>query len=115
LAHQEFLAIQIRYFAASRIVRVYEDMLLWAERRRSMAMPDEYREITELLVRFSEQPVNEIRDFVQRFGARVDALGSRPITGEKVEVNETIKIFIPSELTEKFNAKLEELKLAGEV
>ena len=32
---------------ASRLVRIYEDMLLWAERIRGMAMPGEYREVVE--------------------------------------------------------------------
>ena len=42
---------------ASRMVRLYEDMMLWAERLRGVALPCEYREITELLVRFSRRPV----------------------------------------------------------
>jgi hypothetical protein len=96
--------------AAARIVRLYGDMFLWAERIRGMAMPDEYREVTELLVRFAEQPINEIRDFVQRFGARIDALASAPATGERVEVIETIKFTIPDELVKEFNTKLEALK-----
>jgi len=60
--------------AASRAVRLYEDMLLWAERIRGHAMRPQQRRVAEMLVLFADQPINELRAFAQRLTARVDEL-----------------------------------------
>ena len=96
--------------AASRVVRLYEDVLLWAERLRGMAMRSEHREIVELLVQFSGQPVNELRDFVHRFGAQVNEIPSLIAKNERIVIDETVKFSIPRELVQSFNAKIQALK-----
>jgi hypothetical protein len=92
---------------ASRLVRIYEDMLLWAERIRGMAMPSEYREAVELLAQMAGQPIGELRDFVHRFGDQIDNLPGRLARGERVEIAETITFTLSGDLIERFNAKLE--------
>lgn len=95
---------------ASRVVRLYEDMLMWAERVRGMAMPSEYREVIEILVQFAKQPIDELRDFVQRFGEKINELPSLIARGEPVVIADTVKFTIPHDLVESFGAKLAELK-----
>lgn len=91
---------------ASRLVRMYEDMLLWAERIRGMAMPGEYREVVEILAQMAVQPIGEIRDFVHRFGDKIDYLPVRLARGERVEIAEIVKFTLAQELVESFNTKL---------
>ena len=92
--------------AASRVVRLYKDMLLWAERVRGMAMPKEYREAVEILAQFPGQPINELRDFVHRFGAQVNELPSRMARDEDIVIGGTVKFTIPDELVHSYIAKL---------
>jgi hypothetical protein len=92
------------FHAASRVIRLYEDMLSWAERIRGMSMPKEYRHVAELLVRFSEQPINELRDFVLRFSTRIDELASLSAEGEEVEITERVWFNIPRPLMLEFKA-----------
>jgi hypothetical protein len=95
--------------AASRVIRIYEDILLWAERVRGMALPDAHREVAELLVEFSSQPVNALRDFVHRFGAKVNELPSRLARNETIVIEEKVTFTIPDGLVKSFNKKLEAL------
>jgi hypothetical protein len=92
--------------AASRVVRIYEDMLLWAEHVRGMAMPHKHREVAELLVQFSSPSINELRAFVDRFGAKINELPSRLACNEVIVIEERIRFTIPDELVKSFNEKL---------
>jgi hypothetical protein len=95
---------------ASRVVRLYGDMLLWAERLRGMAMPGKYRTITEALVQFSTQPINELRNLAHDLATQVDELPSRIARDEDVNITVTVRFIIPHELAQTFSAKLATLK-----
>ena len=91
---------------ASRLVRLYEDMLLWAERIRGMAMPSGYREIIEILAQLASPSIFELRDFVHRFGDQINELPEKIARGEKVTIVETITFTLDGDLATSFSTKL---------
>lgn len=95
--------------AASRIIRLYEDLMLWAERVRGLAMPSEYRRVAELLVRFSDQPINELRNFTQRFAAQVEELPSAIARNEKIVIDEVVTFAVPDRVSAAFDKALKDL------
>lgn len=95
--------------AASRVVRLYEDMLLWAERIRGMAMPIGYRKVIESLVQFISQPVNELRDFVKDFGAQVNELPARMAVEEHIVIRGMVTFSIPDDIVEDLYAQIKGL------
>lgn len=95
--------------AASRIVRLYEDMLLWAERVRGLALPSEHRRVTEALARFVRQPIDELRAFVHRFAEQVDDIPTAIAEGRQVVIDETITFKIDSDAMQELDKGLDAL------
>jgi hypothetical protein len=90
------------FHMASRVVRLYEDLMLWAERLRGYAMPDDFRHMVELLVRFSEQPINELRDFTKRLAAQVDEMPSAIANQEQIVIDEVVTFRVPDAIAGEF-------------
>jgi hypothetical protein len=99
------------FHAASRVTRLYEDMLLWAERIRGLAMPEKYYHVVELLARFSEQPINELRDFTFRFAERMERLPSEigNSSDEPIIIDGKVTFTISDSAVREFNTELESL------
>jgi hypothetical protein len=56
---------------ARRYIAVYEELLLWVERLRGTSVPGKYRELVAILARFPQQPIEEIRRFVEAYAVSV--------------------------------------------
>lgn len=95
---------------ASRLVRLYEDMLMWAQRIRGVAMPSEYRRVADGLVRMLDQPIRELHDFILRFAAQIDKLPAALASGERIVIDETIRLAIPDGVVPEFSSAYAELK-----
>jgi hypothetical protein len=96
--------------AASRIIRLYEDFLLWAERIRGNAMPSGERKVADAMARFAAQPLSELRDFVFRYVAQADQIPAKLSRNEQVVISETITFKISDEISHEFSRHLDELK-----
>jgi hypothetical protein len=98
--------------AASRIINLYEDFLLWAERIRGHAMPSAERKVADALAKFAEQPIEELRDFVRRLVRRIDNLPAEISSDQStpIIIQETITLTIPSAVSEEFSTRLDDLK-----
>lgn len=99
--------------AASRIIRLYEDMMAWAERIRGMAMRPEYRRVADSLVRFSSQTIEELRGFVYRFAAEVNEIPSLAEQSDTIVITEHLTFTIPDPLVREFNDALDALEKKG--
>jgi hypothetical protein len=98
------------FHAASRIIRLYSDMMSWAAYIRGHAMPSDERRIVNALAMFADQPVRELRDFVFRYASQVDELPEYQRRGERLEINETIRFDIPDAIMQDFSTKLSQYK-----
>jgi hypothetical protein len=98
------------FHGASRIVRLYSDMLSWAAHIRGQAMPSEERELAETLVKFAHQPIEELRDFAFRFAAKIDELPAYIARGDQLVINETVRFTIPDAIYQEFSASLDQYK-----
>jgi hypothetical protein len=73
-------------------------------------MPEEFYNVAELLVRFSDQPVNELRDFAFRFAEQMDGLPTALARGDRIVIEEKVTFTIPDSSVTEFNIALERIK-----
>lgn len=59
---------------AARLVGVYEQLMDWAAEQRGLAVPMDLRDAFGVAARFVDRPVEQIREFVERYVASVDQI-----------------------------------------
>lgn len=96
--------------AASRIIRLYGDMLDWAERIRGLALPSEYRRVIEVYARFVSQPIDELRAFARRFAEQVDDIPIAIAENRKIVIEEVITFTIGDDIMQEYSQAMAALR-----
>ncbi|MGW0942807.1 caspase family protein [Streptomyces sp. NPDC002623] len=94
---------------ASDLVGVYEDYMDWAMAIRGIVAPHKAARLIELAALIADEPVREVRTFIQQYFYEIDALGDRYATSDvaSMNVNLNLKITLNQEVLDAF---LEERK-----
>jgi hypothetical protein len=96
---------------AMRWNSAYEEFLDWAARMRGASIATEYRHLLELLARYSDGPVEQYREFVDKLVERADGIPAAIAASESGFLIELqLKISIPDEVSAAYNAEFDRLK-----
>jgi len=82
---------------ATRLVGIYEQMMDVASTLRGAGVPEELSEVMEATARLADQPLKEIRDFIDHYVAEVDTLPERLTNGEDVRITMDLTLTIDDE------------------
>lgn len=84
---------------AKRYISVYDELLRWTERLRGTPVPRKYQQLINIVSRYSDQPITELRQFVddypQQIARAVEALENGQSTYHPIRV----KFVVPPELS----------------
>lgn len=97
-----------------RLVSVYEDLLDWALEVRSARPPEEFRELLDSLSHYADQPLEELRRFIDAFETSLrDAIDAhdRGDTSQKM-IDLAIVLIIPDNVKRRFDEALQDLHRA---
>ncbi|MDH6217606.1 toll/interleukin-1 receptor domain-containing protein [Streptomyces pseudovenezuelae] len=86
---------------ATRLVGMYEQMMDVASTLRGAGVPEELREVVEATARLADQPLQEIRDFIDRFVAEADPIPERLAEGQHLEIEMSLTMTIDPEALER--------------
>lgn len=85
---------------ANRMTSIYVQMLDWSYRVRAIASSgEEGRAMFRALSRYADQPIQEIRRFVDQFRVELDELSALLERGETPRITQHIKFEIPESVT----------------
>ncbi|MEV4227780.1 TIR domain-containing protein [Streptomyces bobili] len=82
---------------ATRFVEIYEQMMDVASALRGVGVPEELNEVVEATARLADQPLKEIRDFIDRFVAEADSVPDRIAEGKNLEITMDLTMTIDDE------------------
>ncbi|MGP4014002.1 toll/interleukin-1 receptor domain-containing protein [Streptomyces sp. 4N124] len=86
---------------ATRLVGIYEQMMDVASALRGAGVPEELSEVMEATARLADQPLKEIRDFIDRFVAEADSVPERIAGGKNLEITLDLTMTIDDEALER--------------
>jgi TIR domain len=95
---------------AKRWNSAYEEFMDWAARVRAVSAPAEFQNLLELLARYADPPVEQYRQFVDDYIARADAIPAAIAAGEKVQIELSLHVRVPDEVTQPYLAELDRVK-----
>lgn len=87
----------------------YLEFMQWAARLRGANVPPEYSTAVELLARFSDDAIESYRRFVAELVRESDRIPLAISNDEPVEINMTLALSIPHEVSEAYSAELRRL------
>jgi len=94
----------IDHLAAS-LISIYSDLLEWSRNIRSYATEgDEARSVLRTLAKYADQPIEEMRRFVDAYRSDMDGMSARLQAGENVDMQMPIKFEVPEGLSDAFSA-----------
>jgi hypothetical protein len=82
---------------ATRFVGIYERMMDFSSTLRGAGVPRELSEVVEATARLANQPLKEVRDFIDQLVAEVDAVPERIANGERLEITMNLVMTIDSD------------------
>lgn len=89
---------------ATRMCSTEDDLLDWAASVRAVAAPSsEAREVLDALARFADQPIEAIRDFIERYVTEVNTVHQRILDGQRINLSMTIRLDVPDGVSEQFS------------
>ncbi len=77
---------------ATCLMDVYEELLNWAASIRGLRAPDHWTHLFELTGQLANRPLEDIRQFVDRFVAEAKRIQERIARGERVRIEPTLKL-----------------------
>lgn len=98
---------------ASHVIRSYERLLDWAAELRGLRVPDVARRMIDLAASLADQPILEIRAFIDEVVSTVEGLPALMATNEPVKVELTLTVTVPDESVDGFSAALKALERVG--
>jgi hypothetical protein len=105
--------LRIEHFA-QRIITTYEGLLDWAASLRSMDVPEVFKGAYETAARMADQPVSEIRAFIDRVVEEMDRVPQRLAEANDEDKPITIAMNLDlagdEELVDEFNRQLEDIE-----
>ncbi|MFB9474926.1 toll/interleukin-1 receptor domain-containing protein [Nonomuraea salmonea] len=97
---------------ARKLLHIYEGLLDWSAHLRSLSVPSEFTRAFRLAASFSDQPLREIRQFIESFIAMAEQLPEMLAQGQPVRVSMDLIVTADDLVIEEFNGELRRL---GEV
>lgn len=94
---------------AARLVGVYEQFMDWAADARGLAVPSDHRKAYEIAARFVDNPVREIREFIDKFVANTDMLPAffdLPEPKEKLVLSLELTLTVDDGVVEEFRREM---------
>jgi hypothetical protein len=85
---------------AKRYISVYDELLNWTRRLRGTPVPLKYQYLTNIVSRYSEQPIAEIRRFVADYATQVGGIPNALASGTSVRHEHRVKWVVPPELSQ---------------
>lgn len=90
---------------AARLVGVYEQFMDWAAEQRGLAVPMDLRDAFGIAARFVDAPIDQIREFVQRYVDSVDQVPAhiaKPEPKEPLVIELDLSLSMDEALSEEF-------------
>jgi hypothetical protein len=87
---------------AKRYISVYEELLRWAERLRGTSIPAKYRNLIDVMLKYPEQPIEELRNFVKTYAESIAEFPVLAQKGEPIRIEHKVSWRVPDELSEAF-------------
>lgn len=94
---------------ANRWNSVYEEFIDWAARLRGVSVDSSFRPLLELLARYAEKPVEQYREFVDRFVSQADELPAVIAAGGQPQLSVSLHLSIDEDAARAFEAELEKV------
>ena len=98
------------FHLAKRYISVYDELLRWTERLRGTLVPTGYQQLIDILSRYSEQPITELRRFVNDYSEKVARIPTVLKAGESITLQIPVKFAVPSELSQELRAEFARIK-----
>lgn len=95
---------------AKRYISVYDELLHWTERLKGTPVPRKYQKLIAILGRYSEQPIAEIRHFVNYYAEQIEQIPAALKAGTSVRIQINVKFELAPELSQELNAEFSRLK-----
>jgi hypothetical protein len=95
---------------AKRYISTYEEFLRWVERLRGTSIPGEYSQLIAILVKYADQPIEEIRRFVRDYAESAERIPDAIASGGPLILEHLLTFSIPDELTAAFSNEIDRLK-----
>jgi len=96
---------------ASRMLLIYDELLIWSRRLRSATTSlEEGRAALRALADYANQPIEAVRDFVTDLRDRMDGLNATLEHGESVELQLVVAFEIPDQVSRQYEYAFEQLK-----
>jgi hypothetical protein len=106
-------ADRIEHFA-QRVLSVYEDLIDWSTRLRGTPVPDDYEGLLAAAIRFVEDPIRQIREFVESVVKQADQIPAHlresRDESEKLEMNFTLTLTVADEIMTSYEGELATLE-----
>jgi hypothetical protein len=96
---------------ATRLIEIYEAFLDWSARLRAAAVPERFERAAQLASALADNPVHEIRSFVDQTVAEFDRAPAllREKRDEPVQIRQTLTLTIDDQVLKKFNKEVKRL------
>jgi len=91
---------------AKRWNSIYEEFMDWAASLRGVSAPSEYRKLLILLARYMNGPIDQYRQFVDEFVTQVDAIPAIIASGTRAQIEISLALSIPDDVTDACHAEL---------
>lgn len=98
---------------AKRMMRLYDELLTWVERLRGTSIPSEYQRLTRILASFADQPIEEIRRFVDEYAANTELIMQAISDDMPISITHNVRFDIPNDITDAFSKEIDRLKTSG--
>jgi hypothetical protein len=95
---------------AKRYISIYEEFLRWVEHLRGTSVPGKYAQLVAVLAKFADQPIEEIRCFVQEYAASAARVPEAIASGTPLTLKHLLTFSIPKEISAAFADEIDRLK-----
>lgn len=96
--------------AAQRLIDVYGALLEWSSRLRGFAVSEDYENLLEIVALFVDQPIRQVRDFVDLVVTETDRIPSMLRAGEPINLTLTLTVALEDGIEERFYSELTRLE-----
>jgi hypothetical protein len=97
---------------AKRYISVYDELLRWTERLRGTPVSRKYQKLIDIISRYPEQPIAEIRRFVNYYAEQIEQIPAALKAGKSVRLQIHVNFEVAPELSRELNAEFARLKAA---
>lgn len=95
---------------SKRYISVYDELLRWTERLRGTQVPIKYQQLINILSRYSEQPITEIRRFVDDYAEQIGGIPAALKSGKSVRRQFPVTFVVPPELSQELRDEFARIK-----